>query len=82
MEILPIHPEILEYVRRHNLTKKFSKQVQLFKANIRHPSLEVELMEPGHLRIFSFRIDKKYRAIFVFRNSHTIEIVDVNNHYQ
>ena len=30
----------------------------------------------------SFRIDRKYRAIFIFRDKNTIEIIDVNNHYQ
>ncbi|MBI2033840.1 MAG: hypothetical protein HYT13_01950 [Candidatus Liptonbacteria bacterium] len=82
MEVLPIHPEIEAYLKRHRLEKKFSKQTRLLRQNIHHPSLAVELLEPRHLRFFSFRVDRKYRAIFIFHNRGTIEIIDVNNHYQ
>jgi plasmid maintenance system killer protein len=83
MNVLAIHKDILEYLREHNLEKKFSKQVSLLSAYFSfYPSLEVELLEPKHLKIWSFRVDKKYRAIFIFRDSRTIEILDVNNHYK
>jgi len=82
MKILPIHPEIKEYLRKRNLEKKFEKQKQLFEQNPFYPSLETELLEPRKMRIWSFRIDRKYRAIFIFREKDTIEIIDVNNHYQ
>lgn len=82
MVILPVDPEILKYVRAHGLEKKFLKQVGLFSQDPYHPSLKFELLEPRHLRIYSFRIDRKYRAIFIFRDRDTIEIIDANNHYQ
>lgn len=82
MEILTIHPEIEDYLKERNLEKKFSKQIRLLKSSLRHPSLEVELLEPKHLKFFSFRVDRRYRAVFIFRNSNTIEVIDVNNHYQ
>ena len=82
MEILPIHSEIVAYLKKHNLTSRFNKQLRFLKNNVQHPSLEVELLEPKHLRFFSFRVDKKYRAIFIFHNRETIEIIDVNNHYR
>jgi len=82
MKILPVHPEILDYLRRRGLEKKFFKQAKLFKQDPHYPSLEFELLEPRHLRIYSFRIDRKYRAIFIFRDHDMIEIIDVNNHYQ
>lgn len=82
MEILPLHPEVVAYLRVHRLERKFSKQIQLLKYNIRHPSLRVEVLEPKHLRIYSFRVDRKYRAIFIFRDSAHIEIIDINDHYQ
>lgn len=82
MEIFPIHPEIFEYIKKHNLEKKFFKQVTLFKLESRHPSLNFELLEPKHFRIYSFRVDRKYRAIFIFRARDTIEIIDISNHYQ
>lgn len=82
MKVLPVHEEIISYLEKRNLKKKFDKQVRLLEQDISHPSLEVELLEPKHLRIFSFRIDKKYRAIFIFRSGNTIEIIDANNHYK
>lgn len=82
MKILPIHPEIIEYVKKHNLKVKFDKQLRFLRNNIRHPSLGVEILEPKHLHFFSFRIDRRYRAIFIFPNQETIEIIDVNNHYR
>lgn len=82
MEILSLHQEIIDYIEKHNLNKKLIKQVNFLKTNIYHPSLEFELLEPKHLKIYSFRIDKKYRAIFIFRDKNIIEIIDVNNHYR
>ena len=81
MVILPIDPEIFEYVRKRGLEKKFLKQAELFKQDPHHQSLNFELLEPRHLRIYSFRIDRKYRAIFIFRDRGTIEVIDANNHY-
>lgn len=82
MEVLPVHHEVIEYLQSRNLLRKFYKQLELLKRNFLHPSLEVELLEPKHLRFWSFRIDKKYRAIFIFRDAQTIEIIDANNHYR
>ena len=82
MEVLRVHPEVLAYLQKHNLKRAFAKQIKLLKHNPRHPGLAVELLEPRHLRFFSFRIDRKYRAFFIFRDSSIIEVIDVNNHYQ
>lgn len=82
MLILALHEELEEYLKRRGLGAKYNKQKRLLEQNLFHPSLNVELLEPKHLRIFSFRIDKKYRAIFIFTNRDTIEIVDINNHYK
>jgi len=82
MKILPVHREIIRYLRERQLLKKFEKQLGLFEQDTFHPSLETELLEPRELRIWSFRIDKKYRAMFIFRSSDTIEILEANNHYQ
>lgn len=82
MKILPVHDEILNYMSARGLERKFEKQIALFTENPFHPSLETELLEPKHLRIWSFRVDRKYRAIFIFRERDIIEILDVNNHYQ
>lgn len=82
MKILPLHEEVIVYCKKRNLDKKLEKQIRLFQKNPFHPSLETELLEPKALRIWSFRVDKKYRAIFIFREKDAIEILDVNNHYQ
>ncbi len=82
MIISPIHKEIEEYLRKRNLSRKFAKQVSFAKENIFHPSLNTELLEPKQMNIWSFRVDKKYRAIFIFRSKKSIEIIDVNNHYK
>ncbi|HAS84517.1 MAG TPA: hypothetical protein DCS23_00365 [Candidatus Yonathbacteria bacterium] len=82
MKILPIHPEIEEYLKTHKLVKKFEKQSKFFEKDPTYPSLEAELLEPKHLKIYSFRVDKKYRAIFVFIRRDAVEIIDVNNHYR
>jgi len=82
MDALPIHKDILKYLQKHSLEKKFFKQLVLLLASTSYRSLEVELLEPKHLRIWSFRVDKKYRAIFIFRDNKMIEILEVNNHYK
>lgn len=82
MKILVLHPEIREYLKKRNLERKFEKQKKLFEQNPFYPSLETELLEPRKMRIWSFRIDRKYRAIFIFCEKDEIEIIDINNHYQ
>jgi len=82
MKILLLHSEIVEYLKERNLSKKFEKQRRLFEENPFHPGLKTELLEPRKMRIWSFRIDRKYRAIFIFRERDTVEIIDVNDHYQ
>ena len=32
------------------------------------------------MKIWSFRIDVKYRVLFIFHDKDTVEIIDVNNH--
>jgi predicted nucleotidyltransferase len=46
MKILPLHPELEEYLKVRGLEKKFEKQIDLFKENSFHPSLRTELLEP------------------------------------
>ncbi len=82
MEILPLHHELKRYLRIHSLEKKFSKQIKLLLLNHKHPSLNVELLEPKSFQTWSFRIDRKYRALFIFVAPGVIEIFDINNHYK
>ena len=80
MKILPLHPEIEDYLKKRNIGKKFDKQKRLFEKNPFHPSLRTELLEPRGMRIWSFRIDRKYRAIFILREKGIVEIIDANDH--
>lgn len=81
--ILPIDPRVQKQISRHSLHQKFEKQCALLVENFRHPSLHDELLEPKWRGIHSFRIDRKYRAIY-FKHEDTdeIEIIDVTVHYQ
>ena len=82
MRIQPLRGGLIEYLTDRNLTKRWEKQKFLFEQNPRHPSLETELLEPKHLKLYSFRITQKYRAIFVYAGNQQVEIIDINNHYK
>ena len=82
MKILPISSELGEYLKKRNLLKKFKKQKDLFEQNPFYSSLNTELLEPKRMKIWSFRIDRSYRAIFIFRKKNIVEIIDINNHYK
>ena len=76
-----IKENIREYLSEHQLEVRFNKALSLIENNIRHPSLNVEVLEPKHLKVYSFRVDQKYRAIFIFIGNE-IEILTVSNHYK
>ena len=82
MKILSLHPELKEYLKARQLEKKFEKQTNLFKENPFYPGLRTELLEPRRMKIWSFRIDRKYRTLFIFIEKDVIEIIDINDHYQ
>ncbi len=66
MKILPLHSEIRRYLEKRNLAEKFEKQKNLFEQNPFYPGLGTEILEPRKMKIWSFRVDRKYRAIFIF----------------
>ncbi|MBU3965712.1 hypothetical protein KKG29_03775 [Patescibacteria group bacterium] len=82
MNILPLSKRLLKYLETHNLAGRFEKQKRIFETNPFHPSLHTEILEPRHLKIYSFRISRQYRAIFIYSGNSEIEIVDINDHYQ
>ena len=74
---------VLKYIVKRGLAKKYQKQIKLLSENIRHPSLNVERLEPKSAGIYSFRIDKQFRGFFFFiSEENTIKIFDANDHYQ
>ena len=82
MRVKPLRADLIAYATTHQLTKKLAKQLQLFSINPRYPSLHTEKLEPKNLNIYSFRIDSKYRAIFILTSPDEVEIIDINDHYQ
>jgi plasmid maintenance system killer protein len=81
-KILPLSPRLTKYLQTRGLTAKFTKQAALFARDPRHPSLNTELLEPKHLKFYSFRLGRKYRAIFVYLpEEQGIQIIDINDHY-
>ncbi|MEK7503090.1 MAG: hypothetical protein AAB556_01440 [Patescibacteria group bacterium] len=82
MKILPLGSELIEYLKKRGLATKFEKQKNFFEENPFHPSLNIEILEPKNLEFYSFRIDRKYRAIFIYRGNGVVEIIDINNHYK
>jgi hypothetical protein len=81
MKLKPLKEEITAYLRQHNLEKKFAKAALLFEDNPLHPSLRVEVLQPPQYRIYSFRIDQKYRALFVQIGGEA-EILTITKHYR
>lgn len=81
MKIRQLRQDIVDYLNEHNLGKKWSKAVSIFEINIRHRSLGVELLEPRWRGIYSFRLDKKYRALF-FIEKEEVEVFQITNHYK
>ncbi len=81
MLIKPLNNRLKVYLVKHQLKEKFIKQIKLFQQNPQYPSLHTELLEPKSEGVYSFRIDRKYRALFIIINSEA-EIVDINDHYQ
>ena len=82
MTIKPIRDDLEKYLKKHNLKKKYKKSKNLFEEDPFYPSLNTELLEPKERLVYSFRLDKKYRAIFIYVNDNTIEIVLFTNHYR
>lgn len=80
---LPLFPHITKKLLKHSLTARFDKQLKLLRQNPRHPSLHIELLEPKQYGIYSFRIDRKYRALFIHRpDLRAIEILAITVHYK
>ena len=80
--IVDLRDDINKYLRKHGLTKKWEKAKKLFENDPSHPSLNTELLEPKHRLIYSFRLDKKYRAIFICMPEDKVEIITVTKHYR
>lgn len=81
MHIRQLRKDLERFVVKHGLTGKWTKAKVLIGKNIRHPSLRVELLEPRWRGIYSFRLDRKYRALF-FISDGEIEVFQITKHYR
>ena len=82
MKIKPLRKDLLEYLTKHQLERKWEKASGLFEINIRHTSLNTELLEPRWRGIYSFRLDNKYRALFFITKDGEAEVFQITNHYK
>lgn len=80
--IINLRDDIKAYLQKHALIKKWEKAKKLFENDPSHPSLNTELLEPKHRLIYSFRLDRKYRAIFICLPEDKIEIISITKHYR
>ena len=80
--IVDLRGDIKEYIQRHGISRKWEKAKRLFENNPSHPSLNTELLEPKHRLIYSFRIDKKYRVLFICLPEDKVEVIAVTKHYR
>ena len=81
MQIKPLNLRVQKQITRFGVRSKFEKQQKLFEINPFHPSLHTEKLEPKSVGLYSFRVDKKYRAIFRIHDG-MAEIVHVTKHYE
>ena len=81
MQIRPINELVKKQLAKWKLSRKFEKQIRSFEVDPSHTSLNTEKLEPKSVGLYSFRIDKKYRAMFRIRDG-IAEIVHITKHYQ
>ncbi len=80
-KILLISKKLKKYLESHNLLKKWEKARLLLEADIAHPSLNFEKIILKRTVFYSFRLDKKYRAICLLYDNR-IEVILFTNHYK
>jgi mRNA-degrading endonuclease RelE of RelBE toxin-antitoxin system len=56
------------------------KQIEYFLQDQFHPSLNVEKLKPRSKHLWSLRVDKKYRIIFVHLQTNVVVFVAVGAH--
>jgi Txe/YoeB family toxin of Txe-Axe toxin-antitoxin module len=81
-KIVELRQDLQEYLDAHGLTKKWQKAKSLFERDPFHKSLNTELLEPKQRAIYSFRLDKKYRALFIHLGDGAVEVFAITKHYR
>lgn len=82
IRVFAINPKILTKAKRLGVDRKLEKVLKILQENPFHRSLHTELLEPKSLGIWSFRVDRKIRAIFFWRDDmKAIEVINIAVHY-
>ncbi|OGD65386.1 hypothetical protein A3F08_01775 [Candidatus Berkelbacteria bacterium RIFCSPHIGHO2_12_FULL_36_9] len=81
IQLKPLRKDLEKFLKHHGLIKRWDKAIALLENDIRHPSLHVELLEPRWRGIYSFRLDRKYRALF-FITDNKVEVFQITKHYR
>lgn len=80
--VLPLTPKLIAKVNKYHLQKKCAKAILLLATNPKHPGLNTELLEPKSMGYYSFRLDRKYRGLFIYHEENaTIQVVTITAHY-
>lgn len=62
------------------IKRKAERRLNLFKKNPFHPPLHTHKLNPRHLNVWTFYIDRDYRIIFKFKNAKTTIFVYAGHH--
>ena len=81
MQIKLLNSRVRKQIALFGVGLKFEKQKRLFEISPFYPSLHTEKLEPKSVGLYSFRIDKKYRAIFRIHGD-MVEVIHVTKHYE
>ncbi|HBL39890.1 TPA: hypothetical protein DDZ10_04475 [Candidatus Uhrbacteria bacterium] len=79
--VKPLRKDLEVFLSKRGLKQKWVKAKNIFESDLRHPSLHTELLEPRWRGIYSFRLDKTYRALF-FITDGKAEVFQITNHYR
>lgn len=80
--IVDLQIKHIEFLKKHDLEKKWFKIKNLLENNLRHPSLNFEKIIIKSTAVYSFRLDEKYRGVCFFKENNTIEVIAFTNHYR
>ena len=71
--------DIIEYLTARNLLKQYQKSKRLI-LSWNGSSADLKLRKPKEARIWSFRVNKQFRAYGIFDDSNDFVVFEINNH--
>ncbi len=70
---------ILEFLKKRNLLEQYLKSIKMLTSWI-FGKLDFKIRQPKKNLIYSFRINKQYRAFCYFRDNWIFVIFEINDH--